>query len=246
MRSFWVLVLVTACGRANFDRIASDAAGDAPANDAADASSTSDSNVDAVPFQQCGDTIDTASGPIPTLALGTQCWLGRNLSHGTILTGAATPSNNGVVERYCYADFVTNCAASGGLYEWDEAMAGVVGEGGRGICPAGWHIPSDADWQSLEAFLGLTAAEVVMFGYRGTQAAKLELGGSSGFEAAFAGVRTDTGMFLYETSQITFWSSTEGLAGANGVVRSLSQVSPGIERYGYDKNNAFSVRCVMD
>lgn len=244
MRTYWVLALVAACGRASFDRLV-DAS---PSSDSADASPLDGSvdSSDAPPFQQCGDPVDTASGSIPTLSLGAQCWLGRNLSHGTTLTGAATPSNNGIVERYCYDDLGTNCASGGGLYEWDEAMAGMVGEGSQGICPTGWHIPSDTDWQALETFLGLTAQEIVMYGYRGTQASKLEPGGSSGFDAAFVGVRVDTGGYLFGITQTTFWSSTEGLAGANGVVRSLSQASAGIERYGYDKNNGFSVRCVMN
>lgn len=69
------------------------------------------------------------------------------------------PLDNGIVEKYCYDDDESNCETYGGLYDWYELLDyppdndwnnGTI----QGLCPAGWHIPSSSDWQTLINYLG--------------------------------------------------------------------------------------------
>ncbi|MBL0213986.1 MAG: fibrobacter succinogenes major paralogous domain-containing protein [Myxococcales bacterium] len=131
---------------------------------------------------------DAASGPCGAeLAIGTQCWLAHNLDVGTQIPGAVAPVANTVVEKTCYDDLASNCVSGGGLYEWDEAMAGSTTERAQGICPGGWHIPSDGDWKVLEQFLGMDVATVELYDFRGVQAPALRVGGSTAFDAPSPG-----------------------------------------------------------
>ena len=62
--------------------------------------------------------------------------------------------NNGIIEKYCYDDDPANCDVYGGLYQWDEMMGYTTTEGVQGICPVDWHIPTDAEWDILQNYLG--------------------------------------------------------------------------------------------
>lgn len=89
----------------------------------------------------CGGALVDADGnTYRTIQIGTQCWMAENLRTGTKITGH--PSNNGVIEKACYADADANCLTDGALYEWSEAMAYSTTAGAQGICPTGWHIPT--------------------------------------------------------------------------------------------------------
>ncbi len=86
--------------------------------------------------------------------IGNQCWLKENLNVGTQIVHGQWPSNNGTIEKYCYNDLPANCDTYGGLYMWDEAMQYVTTEGAQGICPDGWHMPTEAEVQTLITFVG--------------------------------------------------------------------------------------------
>ncbi|MFA5185045.1 MAG: FISUMP domain-containing protein [Patescibacteria group bacterium] len=88
----------------------------------------------------------------PTVSVGGQCWLKKNLNIGTQTTGAQ--ANNGYVEKRCYADNSTNCTSYGGLYQPNEAMGYSVTPGVQGICPPDFHVPTDAEWATMESYLG--------------------------------------------------------------------------------------------
>ncbi|MEI7813122.1 MAG: FISUMP domain-containing protein, partial [Ignavibacteria bacterium] len=100
----------------------------------------------------CGTSTVTYSGKTyHTVQIGSQCWLKENLDVGTMVNGSRNQINNGTTEKYCYDDKPSNCATYGGLYQWDEAMAYSTTPGSKGICPTGWHIPTDAEYQTLIA-----------------------------------------------------------------------------------------------
>jgi uncharacterized protein (TIGR02145 family) len=84
-----------------------------------------------------------------TVLIGDQCWMKENLNYAADLS-------------LCYDEFFedddTFCDFYGRLYSWDWAMAGeessnAVPSGVQGVCPAGWHLPSDAEWQILLDYL---------------------------------------------------------------------------------------------
>ncbi|MBE0641364.1 MAG: hypothetical protein IH599_04965, partial [Bacteroidales bacterium] len=112
-------------------------------------------------FQQCGDTLtDMRDGKkYPTVPIGTQCWMAKNLNVGTMVNSVNTGSNhsdmsnNGIIEKYCYSNDTNLCSVYGGLYDWNEMMGYVTTSAVQGICPSGWHIPTDAEWCNLTTFL---------------------------------------------------------------------------------------------
>ncbi|MCX6271607.1 MAG: hypothetical protein NTU44_10375, partial [Bacteroidetes bacterium] len=91
-----------------------------------------------------------------TVKIGSQCWFKENLNIGTMINAPTYQSNNGTIEKFCYLNNVANCDVYGGFYQWDEMMAYTSAEGGQGICPAGWHIPTDSELCTMLTFLDPT------------------------------------------------------------------------------------------
>jgi len=80
-----------------------------------------------------------------TVLIGNQCWMKENLNY---------VSDN----SWCFEDNGIWCDLYGSLYSWDEAMAGAsssntIPSGVQGVCPAGWHLPGNAEWDALQAYL---------------------------------------------------------------------------------------------
>ena len=89
-----------------------------------------------------------------TVQIGTQCWMREDLDIGTRVDITTTQTNNAVIEKYCYNDSTYNCDIYGGLYQWNEMMQYVTTPGTQGICPTGWHIPTEAESITLATFVG--------------------------------------------------------------------------------------------
>lgn len=190
-----------------------------------------------------GDTYDT-------VLIGTQCWLKQNLNVTHTPSGA-------LLTRYCYNNNNTNCDGAdgpggahgdGGLYSWNTAMNGSTLAASRGICPLGWHIPTDAEQFDLEYYLK-DSGQTCNSARNGTAdcdtaGTKLKTSGSSGFEGIFAGYRNNTfGSFSGQGNWAYFWSSTQ--SGSNAWDRLLDWGSK-VYRWTSDKANALSVRCIYD
>ena len=81
--------------------------------------------VQAIPSFNCGQNLtDIRDNKVyPTIQLGTQCWMQKNLNYGTSLQGTTEQTDNCINEKYCYNDNAANCTLYGGLYQWDELMA---------------------------------------------------------------------------------------------------------------------------
>ena len=96
-------------------------------------------------------TIDYGGQIYNTVQIYSQCWMKENLNVGTRINSSIMPTDNDTIEKYCFADHDYYCnGVWGGLYFWNELMAYTYENGGQGICPEGWHIPDDLDWQILE------------------------------------------------------------------------------------------------
>jgi uncharacterized protein (TIGR02145 family) len=85
-----------------------------------------------------------------TIQVFSQCWFKENLNAGTMLNSGTFPTNNATIEKYCLGDDPYYCSIVGGLYFWGELMDYTYESGTQGICPEGWHIPTDLDWDILE------------------------------------------------------------------------------------------------
>jgi uncharacterized protein (TIGR02145 family) len=197
----------------------------------------------------CGsDYTDSRDGQTyPTVLLGSQCWFAKNMNYGTQINGAVTQSNNGTVEKYCYGDNVLNCDTDGGLYMWDELMNYSTIESSQGICPEGWHIPSDYEWQLLERTIGMDSTTAALANqWRGSdEGTKLKAGGTSGFNIILAGRSTTGGNYSVQNSYEYQYTSTE--SGTYAWRRCLSSTASNIGRYAtFPKSYGLSVRCLKN
>jgi len=103
-------------------------------------------------MNNCGIITDADGNLYGTVQIGGQCWMAENMNVGTKLASGATlpNTNDTVVEKWCYNNSDANCTTYGGLYSWLEATRGSKTAGARGICPNGWHIPTDREFNDLE------------------------------------------------------------------------------------------------
>ena len=201
----------------------------------------------------CG-TVFYESITYNTILIGNQCWLKENLDVGTQVLGSVDQTNNGTTEKYCYNDDPANCTTYGGLYQWAEAVQYQNGATNttvtsppltgnvQGICPAGWHIPTNAEYLTLATTVGnnSNALKAVGQGIPGGAGTN-----TSGFSALLSGYRYVNGNFFSLGHYPDFWSSTEYSA-TYAYVMYLYYNDSNIYFYYDYKTNGFSVRCVKD
>ena len=166
--------------------------------DPADYTCTANYLTDSRDGQQYGAV--TIPGSTSPYCNGTkQIWMCENLNIGTQISGGTSQTSgvddqNTSIEKYCYGNSGTNCTTYGGLYQWNEMMAygpsvGGNGPGPQGICPTGWHLPTDNELKCMEMNLGMTQTEADKQDvWRGTtEGTEMKAGGTSGFEGLLGG-----------------------------------------------------------
>jgi uncharacterized protein (TIGR02145 family) len=122
----------------------------------------------------------------------------------------------------------------------------------RGLCPTGWHVPSDAEWTTLENQLGgssvaggalkSTATQPTPGGWNSPNTGATN---SSGFSALPGGRRSGDGDFYSMTSN-GFWWSSSVLSGSNAWSRYLDYDNSLVNRFNANRTAGFSVRCCRD
>ena len=177
--------------------------------------------------------------PYKYVKLQSQTWMAQNLNY----------QSAGADSGWCYGNISANCDTYGRLYTWSAVMAGAASStsnpsGVRGICPFGWHVPSDAEWTTLMGFTGGP-------GYAGAQLKSktgwspndngLDLYGFTGLPGGFRGYAETFGGL---GNGGDFWSATENAS--NAWWRSLDANYPNMSRMDKDKIFGFSLRCVED
>lgn len=197
-----------------------------------------------------------------TVQIGDQCWFKENLNVGTMINGNNNQSDNSFIEKYCYNNDLSMCATYGGIYIWNEAMQYVIAEGAQGICPVGWHVPTDGEWKTLEGTVDnqypVGDPEWDDTGQRGYDAGgNLKEAGmdhwvppnngatnASGFTALPAGVFNYQDMNFYSLGYYgDFWTSTQ-LNPTDAFWRSLNRDYATINRNHNEKEFGRSVRCL--
>ena len=195
-----------------------------------------------------------------TIQVFSQCWLKENLNVGVMIPGSQSQSNNGTIEKYCYYNEPDSCTKYGGLYQWNEMMQYTTQQGARGICPPGWHLPTDEEWKVLEgtvdSYYGIGNYTWDYSGWRGTDAGTnlkttsgwYESGNGTdlfGFSGLPGGYRGYYGPFFNVGFYGLWWTSTE-LDYFFAWYRFLGYYYPGVSRYGDFEDFGFSVRCLRD
>lgn len=222
----------------------------------------------------CGSPFtDSRDGNIyNTVLIGSQCWMAENLAFLPSVSYSSSGSTSTPFYYVTdvettdvnYAKSTNNYKTYGVLYNWPAAMDGEVSSnnvpsGVQGVCPDGWHLPSDEEWKLLEGEVdsqyNYPDAEWVNTGYRGTDAGgNLKETGTthwsypnegasniSGFSAVPGGYR-HTNFFNYNLDAY-FWTSTEN---SNPWIRNLNYNHSDVNRVTKGKDYGASVRCVKN
>jgi uncharacterized protein (TIGR02145 family) len=193
--------------------------------------------VQAPPSFTCGQPwTDIRDGKgYPTVLINGQCWFAANLDHGIRIQSTVPMADNCVTEKYCYSNNPDSCSVHGGLYQWDELMKYDDTPAGQGICPAGWRVPTESDWQTLmAAFNGPAFA-----------GSPLQHPTVPGFHALTGGVLYQNNVFKYNGLAVLFWTSTS-VTPVRVISHGMNNKDISVSYYESLRNNAFPVRCIKD
>ena len=174
------------------------------------------------------------------VTIGTQTWMAENLNYDVLETASDV----------CYDNNTDNCAKYGRLYNWSTAMAGGSSSstnpsGVLGVCPAGWHLPSDAEWTVLTDYVGgAWTAGPKLKSTSGWISAGNETD-QYGFSALPGGYGYSNGSFGNAGTSGYWWSVSERTANY-AWIRSMNYSNELVYRDSYYTTNLYSVRCVAD
>ena len=158
-------------------------------------------------FKVCGDSLTHKGYNYSTVLIGEQCWFSENCRY---LPEVSSSSEGNETDPYYYvygyegtdvesAKATSNYEIYGSLYNSSARKSG-------GICPSGWHIPSDDEFTQLTDFLGgeWKAGDAM----KSTSGWKNNGNGSnlSGFNALPGGYRDKSGSFHSINNQSYIWS----------------------------------------
>jgi uncharacterized protein (TIGR02145 family) len=185
----------------------------------------------------CGNTLTDIrdNKTYPTVQIGTQCWMAANLNRGTQIVSSQVQFDNCTDEKYCFGNDAAKCSKYGGLYQWDEMMRYDDTPAGQGLCPPGWHIPTDNEWTVLCNF------------YNGNGFAGKPLQDTivSGFRALTGGVFYLNSSWSFADFAVLFWTSTPW-GPAKAVSHGLNIYDFSVSLYPSSRANAFPIRCLKD
>jgi uncharacterized protein (TIGR02145 family) len=191
--------------------------------------------------------------------IGGQCWFADNLATDQYRNGAPIPTGldnnawstttNGAFA--IYNNDPANGAAYGKLYNWYTTVDN------RGLCPVGWHVPSDCEWMYLEGSLGMSIVGQESSGFRGTNEGgemkdltnwnlpNIGATNSSGFSALPGGVRGQNGPYNF-IGGIGYWWTMSEKDAFDAWYRRLDFSVSSVGRGNTNKHNGFNVRCIKD
>jgi uncharacterized protein (TIGR02145 family) len=195
--------------------------------------------------------------------IGTQVWMAENLAYLPAVIGSGTGSQTDP-NYYVYgyegtvvadAKATANYSTYGVIYNWPAAMAGAPSSssspsGVQGVCPSGWHLPSDAEWTTLTSFLGgegegVAGGMMKETGLAHWSSPNTGATNSSGFSGLPGGYRYYWAYFDIIGFSGYWWSSTENTI-SYAWYRYLEYNSAGVySNYGY-KGHGISVRCMKN
>lgn len=229
------------------------------------------------PFYCGTDTVTDIDGNVyHTLQLGNQCWMKENLrttryADGSLISTSTSPSTT---TAYCFSPNLADSMIPmyGRLYNWAAVMHGSDGStsnpsGVQGVCPTGWHVPSDAEWIQLKNYVCMhddfvcsgvasycAKALVDSIGWNESWATCAPGNGPIKNNATGLSLRPSGAFFppeivTYTGSTADYWTSTSvGDTGANAHARiyRILHSSPTLNNTMAFRCSALPVRCVRD
>jgi uncharacterized protein (TIGR02145 family) len=189
-----------------------------------------------------GPSINYEGETYKSVKINNLTWMAKNLNYNA-------PGSK------CYDDDPANCAKYGRLYDWATAMAlpsncntddcaSQISKQHKGICPSGWHIPNDVEWNALEIFvgsdeIGSNSKLRATSGWNGGNTFDENGTDDYGFSALPSGGYYGDLGFLHRGERTNWWKANYSDYGT-GIYSSNDK-----ENY-YDMTNLFSVRCIQD
>ncbi len=194
------------------------------------------------------------------VTIGNQVWMAENLKYLPEVVSFETGSKT---DPYYYvydydgtviedAKATTNYNTYGVLYNWPAAMAGSESStanpsGVQGVCPAGWHLASEAEWTTLTTYLGgesVTGGKLKETGTSHWITPNTGANNETGFTALPGGYRNNYNAF-YLIGHNGFWWTSEGYSYVawNRYNYFINSSASGKRQH---KEDAFSVRCIRD
>jgi uncharacterized protein (TIGR02145 family) len=154
----------------------------------------------------------------PVVKIGTQIWMAENLKtskfndNNTVIPYITDTSTWPKLKTpaYCWYDNDTANSVYGALYNW--YTVDMAGNGGKKVCPKGWHVPTDAEWTILTDYLGglnVAGGKMKETGTLHWKEPNTGAGNESGFTALPSGIRGYIdGNFMFGSNGLSFWSTS--------------------------------------
>jgi uncharacterized protein (TIGR02145 family) len=225
----------------------------------------------------CGKMWDYDGNEYDMLRLGNQVWMAQNLRTTHYANGTSIPLGNSTstttAYRYCPNNIISNVSKFGYLYNWKAVMGNSSSSSSnpsyvQGICPDGWHVPSEAEWDQLVGYIddycypafryyrdesgsvGKALASTELWEHSNFSAESIgyypeEYNNSTRFSALPAGIYHQGG-FSGFGEYTGFWSSTgvDYYSLANSFYLDYEEIFNGCQHE--NRVNGLSVRCVKN
>ncbi|MCK4677138.1 MAG: hypothetical protein KAT48_03325 [Bacteroidales bacterium] len=190
-----------------------------------------------------GTVTDYDGNVYETVDIGTQTWMKQNLRSLHYADGAP------IDEAYAYDDNEANVSDYGRLYTWNAVMklSKNTSERAQGVCPDGWHVPSEAEGETLEAFLGghmQAGGKMKETGYTYWEDPNTGATNESGFSARGSGNMSQNGDYFSMKLAFKMWTSTEN--GTQSIRMQILNTSSNTAFGTKPRTMGFSVRCIKN
>ena len=213
----------------------------------------------------CGDPVSYHGYDYATVQIGEQCWFAENLRTELYRNGDFIPANlsdsewsstaSGAVAVYgedsgceSYSPDGDACDPAWSLNEYGRMYNWYAVEDARGLCPTGWHVPTDGEWTVMTGFLG----DESVVGHEMKTAFGWSDGGNGTDSSGFSGLPGGFyGGYFYNAGREGYWWSSTSAGsysyGSYAWHRNLRFNTSIIHRSsGYYRRYGMSVRCVKD
>ncbi|MCQ2104518.1 MAG: fibrobacter succinogenes major paralogous domain-containing protein [Fibrobacter sp.] len=211
-----------------------------------------------------GSMTDSRDGQVyKTVTIGTQTWMAENLNYA--YTGVKYNYNGYTSDStsWCYENEASNCDKYGRLYTWSAVMDSAAqfsvnagtqcGYGKtctpnsphRGICPEGWHVPTNEEYSTLYTYIGGSSTAGSLL--KSTSGWYSGGNGSDkyGVSVLPAGYRNYNGGFYYESDDADLWSASE-YSSKGAWYQYFRYNYDDARQRNHDKYNGQSLRCLKD
>ena len=212
-------------------------------------------------FNQCTDLLAYQGYNYETVLIGDQCWFAENLRNENYDNGESIPSNltgsawnsttSGATALYgeeagcqSFSPDIDACDPSQSLMEYGRLYNWYAVNDSRGLCPSGWHVPSDEEWTVMTEFLGGGSAAGVQMKALSGWSDNGNGTNSSGFNGLPGGGRNGAGNTFFAGQDGGWWSSSYNNDNPWG--RFLASGFDEVARNPNYVRDGFSVRCVRD